>query len=61
MLSKNVPMKIISQRLGHSSIGTTADIYLHVQPVLQAEAASQLDGLFKTATEAPNKGCWKSW
>jgi integrase len=37
-LLRNVNLKVISERLGHSSIRTTADIYSHVAPSLQAAA-----------------------
>ena len=42
MLSWNVHPLIVSQRLGHSSVSVTLDIYSHVLPTLQAEAAAQL-------------------
>lgn len=35
--------KIISERLGHATVGITLDTYSHVLPNLQAEAARQLD------------------
>jgi integrase len=42
--------KIVSERLGHASIGMTLDIYSHVLPTMQAGAASAsasaFDGLF---------------
>lgn len=38
-----VPLKVISDRLGHSSISITADIYSHVLPEMQADAAEQWD------------------
>lgn len=44
MMSKENP-KIVSERLGHSSIGITLDIYSHVLPDMQEEAASKLKNL----------------
>lgn len=35
--------KIVSERLGHASIAITLDIYSHVLPSLQEEAARDLD------------------
>ena len=32
-------MKVVQERLGHSSIAITADTYSHVAPSLQREAA----------------------
>lgn len=48
MLQYNVPAKVASQRLGHSSIGITLDLYSHVMGDLQTQAAQKLDeGLYK--------------
>jgi integrase len=42
MLAAGVHPKIVSERLGHSSISITLDLYSHVIPGLQAEAAEKL-------------------
>ena len=34
---------MVQERLGHSRISVTLDIYSHVLPTLQLEAASKLD------------------
>ena len=47
MLCNNVPMKITSQMLGHSSIGITSDIYTHVLTDMQKHAVSVLSNVFK--------------
>ena len=48
MLQYNVSPKVASQRLGHSSIGITMDLYTHVLGDLNADAANKIDnGLFK--------------
>lgn len=39
----NLNLKVVSERLGHTSIRTTADVYAHVTPSLQ-EAATQRIG-----------------
>jgi integrase len=39
MLSQGVPLKVVSETLGHSSIAITADVYQHVTPDLRREAA----------------------
>lgn len=41
-LSAGVPMKVVSERLGHSSTGITADLYTHVAPVLGQRAADRI-------------------
>jgi len=46
MLLKGVHPKIVSERLGHASIGITLDTYSHVLPSMQAEAADAFDALF---------------
>lgn len=49
MLSKGVHPKIVSERLGHASIGITLDTYSHVLPAMQQEAAAAFDELFPQA------------
>jgi integrase len=43
MLGGGVPLKVVSETLGHSSIAITADVYAHVTPELRREAADALD------------------
>jgi integrase len=46
MLSAGVHPKVVSERLGHASVGITLDTCSHVLPGLQAAAAAaQLDAL----------------
>jgi integrase len=46
MLHQGIHPKIVSERLGHSSIGITLDTYSHVLPSMQAEAAKAVDEIF---------------
>lgn len=46
MLLKGVHPKVVSERLGHASVGTTLDIYSHVIPTMQTEAVRAFDELF---------------
>ena len=39
MLEDGTPLKVVSEILGHSSVAITADLYMHVTPGMQAEAA----------------------
>ena len=39
-LKAGVPAKVVSERLGHSSIAITLDTYSHVAPGMQGEAAA---------------------
>jgi integrase len=46
MLLKGIHPKVVSERLGHSSVGITLDTYSHVLPSMQTEAARAIDELF---------------
>jgi integrase len=45
MLAAGVPSKVVQERLGHKKIGTTLDVYAHVLPSMQRDAARVLAGL----------------
>jgi integrase len=45
MLQKGVHPKVVPERLGHSRIRTTLDLYSHVTPTMQADATRRLDAL----------------
>jgi integrase len=45
LLQENTNPKVVSEMLGHSGIAITLDIYSHVVPSLQEEAAAALDRL----------------
>jgi integrase len=45
MLLQGLHPKVVSERLGHSSIGITLDTYSHVLPGMQEEAADAFDAL----------------
>ena len=49
MLQHGIHPKIVSERLGHASIGITLDTYSHVLPSMQAEAAQAVDDIFGAA------------
>ncbi len=49
MLLQGVHPKVVSERLGHSSVGITLDTYSHVLPNMQTEAAQAFDQLFCAA------------
>jgi len=46
MLQEGIHPKVVSERLGHASIGITLDVYSHVLPSMQAEAVQALDHVF---------------
>jgi len=45
MFSNNFPVIVASRRLGHSRASITLDIYGHLIPSMQAEAAEKIDEL----------------
>ena len=46
LLLSRVHPKVVSERLGHASVGITLDTYSHVLPSMQSEAAAAIDALF---------------
>ena len=48
MLQTGVPLKVVSDQLGHTSIAITGDIYAHVPQEVAQHAASALDQAFKS-------------
>ena len=49
MLSSGVHPKVASERLGHSKVGITLDLYSHVLPGMQEDAAAKMDAALKAA------------
>ena len=49
LLANGVHPKIAQERLGHSSIGITLDLYSHVLPGMQADAAAKVDAALRKA------------
>lgn len=48
MLSNGVPLKVVSELWGHSSVAITGDIYGHVAPDVAADAMRTLSGAYST-------------
>jgi integrase len=46
LLASGVHPKVVQERLGHSTIAVTMDIYSHVTPGMQSEAVAKLDLAF---------------
>lgn len=49
LLRQEVHPKIVSERLGHSTVGITLDTYSHVIPGMQEEAAKRIDTALRAA------------
>lgn len=44
-LAAGVPVKVMSERLGHANTAITSDLYQHVLPAMDAAAAATVAGL----------------
>ena len=51
LLKAGIHLKIVSERLGHSTIAITLDTYSHVMPGMQEDAASKLNEALETAIQ----------
>ena len=47
LLGEGVHPKIVSERLGNSRVGITLDLYSHVTPTMQREAAASVDAALR--------------
>lgn len=61
LLAQGVPMKVVSEKLGHAQIGITMNLYSHVTLAMQQEAADRMDQLLlpqsaKPELPAPSSG-----
>lgn len=55
LLEQGVHPKIVQERLGHSSIDVTMDIYSHVTQTMQASAAKRFDEVIKPKEKEETK------
>lgn len=51
LLQNGVHPKVASERAGHASVSITLDVYSHVMPGMQEEAASRIDEFLGTVLE----------
>ena len=56
MLASGVHPKVAQERLGHSNVGITLDLYSHVLPGMQADAAAKVDASIRAAIDRAAKG-----
>jgi integrase len=52
LLRQGIHPKVVSERLGHSNIAITLDVYSHVLPDMQDEAARRIDSALRTAIDS---------
>jgi integrase len=55
LLASGVHPKVASERLGHSKIGITLDLYSHVLPGMEADAAERVDVALQAAIKRHSK------
>ena len=55
MLNNNIAPIVVSRRLGHSKASITLDIYGHLIPSMQVEAAEMIDELIMPVAVQLNK------
>jgi len=49
LIMAGVPVKVVSERLGHSTVTITQDIYAHVMPHMQQQAPDVMEGVLQAA------------
>lgn len=49
LLASGVHPKVASERLGHSKVGITLDLYSHVLPGMQEDAVAKVDAALRAA------------
>jgi integrase len=53
LLSSGIHPKVASERLGHSKVGVTLDLYSHVLPGMQEDAAALVDAALRAVQRKP--------
>lgn len=53
LLASGVHAKVASERLGHSEVGITLDLYSHVLPGMQEDAAAKVDAALQAVMKKP--------
>jgi integrase len=51
LLSNGIHPKVAQERLGHSTVGITLDLYSHVLPGMQEDAAAKVDATIRAAID----------
>lgn len=52
LIQQNINVKLISERLGHTDIGTTLNTYGHVLPIMQKSIVEKLNELFSRSDQS---------
>jgi integrase len=59
-LRAGVHPKVVSERLGHATVGITLDLYSHIAPSLDEQAAETVAGLLRFGPSSPGSGAYES-
>ncbi len=51
-LTAGVPVKVVSDRLGHANVGITSDLYMHVPDEMDGSAADRVADTILAPAEA---------
>lgn len=51
LIAAGIPVKVVSERLGHSTVSITQDIYTHVLPTMQREAVNVFEQIMQPKEE----------
>jgi integrase len=51
MLAASIHPKVVQERLGHATIAMTLDLYSHVVPGMQEDAAATIDAAFRASAK----------
>jgi integrase len=57
LLQRGIPAKLVQERLGHSNIAMTLDLYSHVTPEMAKLAAESMNGLMAKAAAQKKEPC----
>ncbi len=57
-LSAGVPAKVVSEQLGHASSAFTLDVYSHVLPHMQTEAAARVEAVLGMGDQEQDENRW---
>lgn len=56
LLRQSIHPKVVSERLGHATVSITLDLYSHVLPGMQKEAAERVDAALRLAIANQERG-----
>lgn len=55
-LEQGINLKVVQERLGHSTVNITLNVYSHVSPTMHAEAADLVAALILSLNPSPGAG-----